>query len=385
MFLALGVVISCRAVWAGESVLYSVTDESITVLATNRASRKGYPVAETKTDIFALDPESGKKRLVFSDANTDFVLLQGGPLGRSIIAGGTRIFAFAVDRQTLANDPRSPGALYELSTDGSNKVRKVFDIERGSGSNFRNLFANASGSKIGNIDIVAGKTYLYIHDAATGNLVRKTDLRYSAVQRSGWSFGSVEQIGWMPDDKRIFFGISMSGDEDEAFWSTPGSPVGTYIMNEDADMAERLAPEPALHPKIPGLEPSNDTAAYLLGVLSDGSYLFYDFQYGAQAAQPRMYLYALDLVRKTQRIFPLSVSGNLGSFYLSPWSSKLVFTSVEKKVEEQSKATEVPAVNVWVVELESGKQIKLFSFANGDIVNQKGPWVNLIGWLEGQD
>jgi hypothetical protein len=35
----------------------------------------------------------------------------------------------AVDRQDAGNDPRSPGALYELSTDGSNKLRKVFDMD----------------------------------------------------------------------------------------------------------------------------------------------------------------------------------------------------------------------------------------------------------------
>jgi hypothetical protein len=369
------------AAWAGESVLYSISDKSVLYPATNRPV--SVSVLEYKTDIFAADPETGSKRLVFSDANADFLLLQGGMLGRAIIPGGRKIFAFAIDRQNYANDPSSPGALYELSTDGSNKLRKVFEIERGAaGSNFRNAFANPSGSKIGNLNIIGGKTYLSIHDVATGNLVRKTDLRYSAIERSGWSFGSVENTGWMPDDKRIFFALAMAGDEDEAFWTTPSSPVGTYIMNEDADVAERLAPEAALHPKIAGLEPSNDTAAIFLGALSDGSYLFYDFQYGAQAAHPGMYLYALDVVRKTQRIFPLNVSGNPSSFYLSPSNTKLVLTSVGKRVETQPKYSVMSTVDVWVLDLESGNQSKLFSFTTPDVSNTKGPWMSLIGWVE---
>src|ERR1700732_3922187 len=168
-FLTLGIVFLCRAVWAGESVLYSITDKSITVLATNRASRMGSPVAESRTDVFAFDPETGKKRLVFSDANADFLI--SGERG-DIIVGGKKMFAFAVDRQSYANQS-GPGALYELSTDGSNKLRKVFDIERGAtGSNFRTVFANASGSKIGNINIIGGKTDLSLPGGGGGKHAR---------------------------------------------------------------------------------------------------------------------------------------------------------------------------------------------------------------------
>src|ERR1700758_660738 len=55
------------AVWAGESVLYSVTENTVLYPATNRPVPVS--VTESKTEIFALDLETGKKRLVFSDRN----------------------------------------------------------------------------------------------------------------------------------------------------------------------------------------------------------------------------------------------------------------------------------------------------------------------------
>ena len=115
------------AVWAGESVLYSITDQSVIYPATNRLVRVS--IAEYKTDIFAVDPETGKQRKLFSDANAEFVLSAGGTLQGGIVAAGGRIFSMAVDRQARANDQRGTQAIYELSTDGSGKARKILDIE----------------------------------------------------------------------------------------------------------------------------------------------------------------------------------------------------------------------------------------------------------------
>jgi hypothetical protein len=37
--------------------------------------------------------------------------------------------------------------------------------------------------------------------------------------------------------------------------------------------------------------------------------------------------------------------------------------------------------DVWVLDLESGKQAKVLSFTDTDATGTKGPWMNLIGWL----
>jgi len=58
------------------------------------------------------------------------------------------------------------------------------------------LFFNSFGSEFGNISFSDGKWNLFVRDTGTGKLLRKSEL-------IGWRFGSVENIGWMPDDKRI--------------------------------------------------------------------------------------------------------------------------------------------------------------------------------------
>jgi hypothetical protein len=367
---AWGTVFLAPAVWAGESVLYSITDNSVLYPATNRPVSVSIP--ESKTDIFAIDPETGKKRLVFSDSNATFLLVPTGRGRGGIVAAGGRIFAVAVDRQDAANDPHSAGAVYELSTDGSGKARKVFAID-----NFANLFISPSGSKIGYMPGDNTETHVVIRDTATGKLLRDAEIFGRTIEAEG-----AGKFGWMPDDKRIFFALSGGLDDDEVLWTTPDSPIGTYVMNEDAGAAERLAPEAVLHLKVSGKHPSPDVAADLIGVLPDGEYLLTDSQYNPTGNNGAMYLYSLDLAKKTQRIFPWQLDGSPTSFHLSPSAGKLVLRDQPRIVGGQPRFTAVPTVDVWVLELESGKQTKLFSFTDTDVSGTKGPWMNLIGWLQ---
>ena len=356
-------------VWAGESVLYSVTENSVVYPARNRPVPVS--ITESKTEIFALDLETGKKRLVFSDGKARLQLsaLRGG---KSIVVAGRRIFAVAVDRQDLANDPRTAGALYELSTDGSGGVRKVFAID-----NFSSLFVSPSGSKIGYMPGDSTETHVAIRDTATGKLLRDAVIFSRTIEAE-----AAGGFGWMPDEKRIFFALSGGLDDEEMFWTTPNSPIGTYVMNEDAGAPQRLAPESALHPKVGGMEPSPDVAASLIGVLADGEYLLTDSQYNPNGNQGAMYVYSLDLVNKTQRIFPSPVHGGLTSFYLSPSAGKLVLMAQPRVAGGQAGLRAVPTADVWVLDLGSGKPTKVLSFSDTDPTGTKGPWISLIGWLQ---
>jgi hypothetical protein len=370
---------------SGQSVLYSVTTSE---------TDSGIPANKTqvfKTEIFAVDPETGKQRLVFSDANSPFLLMPGGGMQGGIVAAGGKIFAEGIlPVQTLAHtptfDPGAPAAIYEVSTDGSGQARKVFDM--GSAEqriDFRSSFFNSSGTEFGNINYVAGKWCLFIHDAETGKLLRKSEL-------IAWKFGSVENIGWMPDDKRIFFTVDVSGDDPESSWTTPNSPVGTHVMDETGSV-ERLAPEAALHPKIPGMQPSNDSAAVFIGTLPDGGYLLQDYQSGPSgdsdtclyepslANNAHACLYELDFAKKTQRIFPLHVDGVPGNFHLSPSRNRLVFTAMKVEYQKQPTFKATSTVSVWVLDLQSDKEWKVVSFPPNGNTRPVGPWVNLIGWL----
>jgi len=371
---------------SGQSVLYSVT---------TREARSGAPIDKTqlsKTEIFAVNPETGKQRLVFSDANVPFLLMPGGGgMPGGIFAAGGKIFAEGiVPVQTLAHTPyldtSASAAIYELSTDGSGQARKVLDMgSAGPHVNFHKLFFNSAGTKFGNINDVAGKWYLFVYETETGKLLRKSEL-------VAWEFGTVENIGWMPDDKRIFFTVVVSGDGPEGSWITPNSPVGTDVLGE-ADIIERLAPEASLHPKIPGMQPSYDSAAFLIGSLPDGGYLLWDYQSGPShdsdtclyepslANNGHACVYELDLARKTQRIFPLHVDGVPYNFRLSPARDRLVFTVTKEEYQRQPKFKATLALSIWVLDIESDKEWNVISFPPQDSTRPMGPRVNLIGWL----
>ena len=380
--LACWAVSSTARAQSGQSVLYSVT--------TSEAG-SGVPVYKSqvfKTEIFAVDPETGKQRLVFSDANSPFFLLHDG----DIVAAGGKIFAEGILAvQNLAHtpvfNPSGSAAIYELSSDGSGQTREVLDM--GSAEqrvDFRSLFFNSSGTKFGNIDYVAGKWSLFVHDTATGKLLRKSDL-------IGWKFGSPESIGWMPDDKRIFFTVYVSGDDPEAWWTTPNSPVGTYVLGE-ADTYERLAPEASLHPRVAGLQPSNDSPAVFIGTLPNGPYLLQDYQSGprgdsdtcpyepALANNGHACLYELDLTKKTQRMFPFHADAVPDNFRLSTARDRLVFTSTKVEYQKQPKFKAISTLSVWVLDFESDKEWNVISFPPQDSTRPAGPQIHLIGWLD---
>jgi hypothetical protein len=281
-------------------------------------------------------------------------------------------------------DPGAPAALYELATDGSGQARKLFDI--GTGGQRVELsglaFFNSSGSQFGGVSNIDGTFYLLVRDTATGELLRKSEFKYGSEERRGWRFGSIARIGWMPDDQQIFFTIDLAGDDPEAWWTTPGSPVGTYVLDEKGDSAQRLAPEAALHPQIAGMQPSNDSPAMLIGVLPDGGYLFQDYEADSRGAGGAR-LYELDLARKTQKIFPLHVDGDPSSFHLSRSGNRLVLIATQRDYQKPPKFSAISNQSVWVMDLQSGREWKLVALPPHDVVHgTDGPWMNLIGWLD---
>jgi hypothetical protein len=351
---------------AQESVMYAIGTSG---------AQSGIPVSKTqvfKTEIFAVDPETGKQRLAFADANAPFFLLTG-----AIAAAGRRIFAEGIERNRVATGEPAflgPEAVYELSTDGSGQARKIFDMEIGEQRvDFNSLFFNSAGTEFGNISFVDGKAYLFVRNTESGKLLRKSEL-------IGWRFGSGERIGWMPDDERIFFTEKFPGVEGpEALWTTPGSLVGTYVLGKDGATVERLAREAELHPKIAGMEPSSDSPAFLIGTLPDGGLLLRDYQRGPDGGG--VYLYELDLARKTQKIFPLRAEGDADAFHLSRSGDRLAFAGMQKEYVKQLQFAAISSV--WLMELKSGQQRRLLSFPPHDETRGVGgPWINLIGWLE---
>lgn len=361
------------ACWIAFFVPSAGARESVVYVMTVSGAQAGAPASKTpfKTEIFAVDPDTGKQRLVFSDAKAPFFVLTG-----AIVAAGGRIFAEGIERNSVATGTPAflgPEAVYELSTDGSGNARKVFDMESGERRvDFSSLFFNSRGSEVGNIRFVDGNAYLFIRDTESGKLLKKSELK-------GWKFGSGEKVGWMPDDKRIFFTEAFPGGESpEALWTTPGSLVGTYVLGENGATVERLAPEAELHPKIAGMEPAKESPAFLIGTLPDGGLLLHDHQSGR--AGGGVYLYELDPAKKTQKVFPLQAEGSADVFHLSRSGERVVFAGMRTRPVGQLQVAAIGSV--WLMELKSGEQRRLLSFPAQEEGRGGGAWINLIGWLE---
>jgi hypothetical protein len=355
------------------SMAASAADKLVYSVTTGQEGR--WPRIE-KTDVFLLGPQGGQPRVVFSDAGADFLLMTSGE--RLTAAAGGRVFAVGVNRNNYQNGfPHFPAAVYELSTDGSNHARKIFDIEGEYGStNFRDLFVSPSGSKIGHINSLGGKWTINLHDTATGKLLLKMDLTPVALDCF------VREIGWMPDGKRLFFTLE-TGDVDmtsEASYARAGS----YLMSDTGGAPVRVASNLTAHPKRPGYSPVADTPATLLGQLPDGGYLLTEFQWkqGPAVRPPAKatnFLYTVSSTTGSRKDFVANANVLLGSVHLSA-SGRLV-SYVESHGGQRVGPDLIYNRTVHVLDLATGKDQNLFSFP-AKLLNL--PVTELIGWLDGK-
>ena len=345
---------------ASESLVYVV-----------RRVEAGPSQAFSKTDIFSADAESGKQKLIFSDVDSEILVLPGSDVQSDVVAAGGRIFSRGVERKLYRNGRSDyPAAMFELPTSRSGKPRKIFDIENepGMGSNFRNLFISPTGAKIGYMKVCGGKPYLFLHETSTGKLLRKMDMSRMVFDLF------VTSMGWMPDGERLFFTLDRSDEDDN--WRLPESQVGSYVMKEDGSGLARIAPEAAMHPSRPGLQASAVGAAVVLGGLPDGRYLVRDFQVGLASANPGSYVYTLNPLTNTQKTLGADAQGELRYFRLSHSGRQLALLVTEPKSNPTAAPTGSKAV--WVFDVESGQGRKLLSFAS---VQDGSAWIDLVGWL----
>lgn len=182
-----------------------------------------------KTDLYSVDPKSGNIKKVFSDENTPYVILsyvggQGDATG-IVVSKGKRVFAHMVE--------------YEISTDGQNRCKKIFDIMSITPPG-RFLISN-SGEKIayqGSTDKKPGSRgyrRLFIHNSNNGELLNNIDLT------SIFPDCRISIEGWMSDDKRLI--VTVSGGDVHITPEECYEKAGSYIMNEDSTGLRKLSNE----------------------------------------------------------------------------------------------------------------------------------------------
>jgi hypothetical protein len=333
--LALGVIPA-----AGQVLLYSHSNGDLTL-----------PPRIAKTEIFAVDIQTGQQRLAFSDQGLDWLLQPAYPGGRErhvIVTAGGRVFARGLPRNPYRGGwPTFPAGLYELTIDGLNRGRKIFDIEGNleTGSNFRNLFADPSGARIGYLNYENNKLYLYLRETNGGTLLRRVDLSRTALDCQ------VSTIGFASDSRQIFF--TLDTVDDDATSKASYGRVGSYVMKTDGSTPVRTTRLPNLISPLGGRR---------------------DLYAGSP---PSAFLYVFDSATKLRRNYATSATGVLDFFHPSADSRTVAF------IEEQRAYQPIATISLIIrwIDLDSGREGHLEPIATKPV---ELPGVNLIGWLQAE-
>lgn len=356
----LGLILFTSNVWAGEELLYAIRYESL----------QRYPdVVNTK--IYGLHPERKESRLLFSDENVPIMLLprrgMPGHPGEVLVSSKNKIFAHAVEKRL--NPGRwysSKASIYELSSGGSNNFRKISNVE--GEQSLSEMFVNSPGTKIGYINYLDKKTFIFIHETEAGKLLHKIDV--SKIFLDCFTSG----IGWLPDGNRLFFTL----DTGDVHMTSKESyrKVGTYFINEDGLDLLRLPQTLFSFPEKKGFG-AHSSAPQFVGGLPDGIYIFREFKfrkdYPGTGASSLVYL--VNPITKSKKEIPLRLSEGLNWFKASHTGKYMGFTEKISSKEGRYEWAE----HLWVKDLPQGEENKVFTLDN---IPFKSQYLGLIGWIE---
>lgn len=343
---------------AGEELLYAIRYESL----------QRYPdIVSTK--IYSLSPETRQTQLIFSDENTSIMLLakrgMPGHPGEVLVSSKNRIFAHAVEKRV--NPGRwypNKASIYELSADGSNSFTKIFDVE--GEQSLSKIFVNSDGSKIGYLNYLNQKPFIFIHKTETRKLLHKIDVSKIFLD----CFAS--SIGWLPDEEGLFFTL----DTGDVHMTSEASykKIGSYIIRGEGTDLVKLPEKSILFPLEKGFWRATTSPPILIGGLPNGSYVFRDVK-TKQGSKGTLFVYELNLVSRSKKEIPLKVSEGLNWFKLSHTGRHMAFT--EKTYSKEGKFEWVE--NLWLKDLFSGEENKAFVLDNMPF---KGHYLGLVGWSE---
>lgn len=335
------------AAGAGEKLVYSVW-------------YKGEDFSMKQGEVFALDPETGRSELIFTDDTLAIVL------NRDVrVAPGGRLFANATECDDHGRRIHSRVALYELSIDGTNSYRKVAPVA--DKAPFARFFVNSSGTRLGSVKWLQGGQYLLIHETENGELV-------SEIDASGIFMDCYQSsIGYLRNSDTIFFSLE-TGDvhvtSDESY-----ALVGTYIMDEPGTNVIRLDSLPARE-GYRSIE-----MVRLLGGLATGELIYAAAERDAENVNRmtpaifRVSAPGADTLRVTDISFGYEAEMPLGiaaDFELSPSGKYLAALNGLPSVNDQSK-------EIWLKDVETGREKVVFTLA---VSGLHGPYMEIIGWLE---
>lgn len=364
----------------GTSLVYSLSYQE--TAESRRAHPSGYDIRSvpeslmmvrnySRTDIFLVSMPDAKTSRVFSDEGPYFEIIPPGMFGGpgAMVSAENKAYASGIERggSPVPGIHSGRPAVYELALDASNKYRKLFDVQQETTYAAARLFINPAGTKIGYVSVLKQHNIVFIHDVATGTLLKSWDATNLFRHCSDCDIGSV---GWLADGNRLFFSLD-SGEE-----SGPQSKVGTFVVSEDGRALGRVPLEQGeLH--MQDFISATGTAPVLLGQSPEGNFIFEDFaRKKTGLSQPQMFLVITTPERKLLVQIPLHTSLGIQPYDLSRSGEFVAFSDPRTKNYEREE-------HIWGMNLESREEKELITLPARTIPSSE-PRVtlNILGWLD---
>ena len=231
-----------------------------------------------KTEVYSISIETGRRTLLFSDAGPNFEILAPNIMALH----ADKAYARGVERYWSTGPAvgvfSHPEAIYELTLDGSNRFRKLFEIDAKNPAS--ELFLNPDGSELASIGDSVGYM-VSTHAVSSGALLHSWNAM-PLFQKHCPDCLPVSH-GWLADGKGLFFTLEIGDLDGDS--PAPNDAVGTYLLTEEGKDAGSI---PALEgmPNVAGFRRDPEGAPWLLGQSPQGVYIFWDFGFEPESHSP---------------------------------------------------------------------------------------------------
>jgi hypothetical protein len=191
-------------------------------------ARSGGCTGTQYTDIFSYDTVEKSTKKLFSDRKLPIVILHtsgGGKFSLHYVVGTSlknrKLYARMIQRNQYKTECDPAGSFYEISTDGTNTYRKLFDFEKP-----ESFYISPDGTKI-------ASNYghmISIRNINSGKIIQQINLE--EYQSSFLS----EAISWASDSKAILINLGNWSDT----INDPNSKAGSYLINIQSKEMKKL-------------------------------------------------------------------------------------------------------------------------------------------------
>jgi hypothetical protein len=300
-----------------------------------------------KTEIYAVD-FSGKRALLFSDEQLKLELQPNNESGY-VIVRGDKAYMPGVERRWQGQPSpgvfSDPPAMFELTLDGSNRFRKLFEVP----TNSTPLIINPAGTKAFLSAFVGDRYVAFVYDTTSWKLLQHWDMD-ELLHAHCPDCMPITQ-GWAGDDQ-LFFRLEMVGDDDDA--DPKRNLEGIYVVHQDGSDAGTLTREPdrpmISSKRVPSSKAPAATEQLLVITGPDGN---------------------------AQKALPLQNSKGARLFQLSPSGKFLLF------VEDRLLKNYTTERHLWAKDLATGEEKELYVLAAPRYQNpEPNTTLTVLGWAE---